>query len=317
MKLTLVVCALLTLTACGDDPAWIGTYASSGSWDISGPLAGGRTVGDAVADLLVDKIVGLSGVPSPLEDKAHELTDKAIRAHVKSAVDGNAPTELAPGGQVAQLLASSLAKVKVESTITLEEGLLPGSMEGKEDVTSLTYEHEGKAYTLDAAKLAGAGVSIEAEWEGDEGDGETLDVDQHPVKIRFGELVRRVAEHAVDASGQDKLKNDVVSAVSCDQIVKLILGSSTGLKISVSDWSTTVDSGDLKSACGAAALLLQSRVLGLFALDTKIEKGGSVSYSGGNPASSLKSGAGFGGIVNVAPRPIAPRVIVEFSATRN
>ena len=52
MKLTLVVGALFTLVACGDDPAWIGTYASTGSWDISGPLAGNRTVGDAVADLL-------------------------------------------------------------------------------------------------------------------------------------------------------------------------------------------------------------------------------------------------------------------------
>jgi hypothetical protein len=233
-------------------------------------------------------------------------------------VDGNAPAELKPGGSVNAVLAASLATVGVESTIMLEEGLLPGSMEGSENVTLIEYQHQGSAYQLDAADLAGVGVTIDAEWEGKEAGGATLEVDPHGVSIHFGELVRRIAEHVVDAAGQTALKDQVVAAVSCDQIVTLILGSGNGLEISLSDWSYTVSASDLTSACGSASSLAQSQVLGMFALDSKLEVGGNVSWqaTGDGPASGLASGAGFGGVVNVAPKPIAPQVSVSFTAQR-
>ena len=315
-----VVSVLVLASVCagcgGDDPPWIGKWAATGTWDVSGPLAQNRTVGDAVADILVEKIVGLTGVPSLLEDKTHEYVDKAIRDHVKSVVDGNAPAELSPGGSVHKVLAATLASVRAESTIELEEGLLPGSMKGNEIVTAVEYQHDNKAYRLAAAELAGAGVTIEAEWKGKEDGDNTLEVDQHGVEIHYGELVRRVADHVIDAAGQTKLKDDVHSAISCDQIVSLILGGGAGLKISVSDWSYTMSDADLKKACGDASTLVQSKVLGMFALDTLLEVGGKVTWSGDGEATGLQSASGFGGIVKVAPPAIAPRVTVSFTAKR-
>jgi len=124
-----------------------------------------------------------------------------------------------------------------------------------------------------------------------------------------------VADHAVDAAGQTKLKDEVHTAVGCDAIVAQILGGGAGLKLSVADWSYTVGDAQLKSACAAVASLVQGRILGLFALDTGVEVGGGVSWSG-DPAGSLSSGPDFGGVVNVAPHAIAPRVTVSFTAQR-
>lgn len=297
---------------CGvgeDEPGWVGSYAASGTWNISGPLAQSRTVGDAVADLLVDQIVSLCGVPSMLEDKAHEYVGKAIRDPVKTVVDQNAPSELAPGGSVNQVLAASLVDVKAESEITLEEGLLPGDMKGNESVTALEYTYQSKAYRVSAKDLAGAAIT--AEWEGEEDGASALEVDPHGVSIRYGELVRRIADHVVDAAGLTSLKDQVTAAVSCDQIVLQISGGQ-GLTISLSGWSHTVGEDDLKKACASASTLLESYVLGMFALDSKLEVGGTVTWD----SAGLKSGSGFGGIVTIAPRAIAPRITVSFTADR-
>jgi len=324
MRRLVALLFVLPWFGCGDgsplsskDPPWVGQYAASGTWDLGGPLAGGRTVGDAVADLLVAQIVSLTGVPSLLEDKAHEYVDKAIREHVKAVVDPYVPADLAPGGSVYQVLAASLAKVDARSDIVLAEGLMPGSMKGSETFTALEYEHGGKTYKVTAADL-GAGVSIEAEWSGDESGDSTLEVKPHGVSIQFGALVQMVAAQVIDAAGQTDLKNQVQSAVACDQIVALIVGSGQGLEISLSDWSYTVDTADLTSACNSAATLLKDRALGMFALDSKLEVGGDVSWqASGGTATGLTSAAGFGGILTVAPPAIAPRVTVAFSATRN
>lgn len=316
MNRATVTMLFLLAGGCGEDAPWVGQYAATGTWDISGPLKGDRTVGDAVADLLVEKIVGISGVPSALQDKAQELTSKAVRAHVKAVVDKHVPAELQAGGTVNKALAMSLTSARVESIITLEEGLLPGSMKGSESITAITYTHDGKSYRLEPRDLAGA--SVVAEWEGDEEGDDTLEVDPHGVPIQYGEVVKRVAGQVVDAAGLASLADKVSGAVSCDQIVKLILGSGTGLKVTVSEWSYTFAEADLKSACAGAGTLIQKRVLGMFALDTRLEVGGKVKWTpaDGDQATSLGSGAGYGGTVNVAPRAIAPRVTVLFSATR-
>ncbi len=82
---------IVLVAGCGEEAPWVGEYSATGTWDVSGPLKGGCTVGDAVADLLVEKIVGLSGVPSALQGKAEELTSKAVRKHVKDVVDKHVP----------------------------------------------------------------------------------------------------------------------------------------------------------------------------------------------------------------------------------
>jgi hypothetical protein len=310
-----LLCSLFCLAGCDElleEPAWVGSYTATGTWDVSGPLAGGRTAGDAVADLLVDQLVSLSGVPSMLEDKAHEGVSALIRDKVKAAVDGVAPPALKPGGTLCQLLAASLAGIKVESTIELDDGLLPGSLKGTETLTGIEYQAKGVSFRLTAADLHGtAGATIVGELSGKE-DGSLLVLDPHGFEIRFGELVNRIAGQILDLPQLTSLKSEMESAVSCSAIVTAILGGGSGVKITVAEWSYTFAATDLEKACGFAAEQLKAGALGLFKIDSKVEVGGSVSWSG----STLASAAGFGGHVRVAPKAIAPRVAVSFTASK-
>ncbi|MBI5547346.1 MAG: hypothetical protein HY901_25975, partial [Deltaproteobacteria bacterium] len=287
---------------------------STGVWDLAGPLANQRTAGDAVADLLIEQLVSLTGVPSVLQDQAEEALDAAIRSQVRALVDENVPAELAPGGRLYEELAASLAKVNVESRIELEPGMLPKSMKGTETFASFAYQHRGATYRLDAQALAEAGAPIVAEWSGKEVDGQSLEVDPHGVALRFGALVQKIVDQAMDAAGQSELKAQMLSAVSCEQIVRRISENGLGLTITLSEWSYTLGDDQLKSACDEALPMLEERVLGLIALDCPVEVGGVVSWT--EAPSALQSEAGFGGFVAVAPKPLAPKLTVSFTALR-
>jgi len=309
--LALFACAL---ASCGGEPKWVGQYTSAGTWDLGGPLANGRTVGDSVADLLVEQVISLVGVPSLVEDDVAKILDGAVRPAVKAVVDPNAPQELAPGGSIHDVLAMSLTQVKVESELQLETSYLPGSMKGVETFGSLELAHEGKTYRFDAKELSELGVVVNAEWKGQEKDGDVLEVDAHGIEIQFGELVKRLADALVDAAGQTRLKNEVKAAVSCEQIVARVAADGQGLAISVADWSKTISNDELHSACDQAVPMIEEQVLGLFKRDSTLEVGGKASFSAAS--GELTSLDGFGGVVAVAPRPIAPRLAVQFTAKR-
>jgi hypothetical protein len=306
----------LLLASCGvvGEPRWTGTYAASGTWDLGGPLANDRTVGDAVADLFVGQLVEVLGIPSLLEDQAEGVVDKAVRPAVKAVVDPYAPPELSPGGSIYKVLGATLTQVKVESELTLEKDVLPGSMKGKEIFTSFAFEHEGKTYTLDAVELSKLGVDVTTEWKGKETQADQLQVDGHAVEIEFGELVQKMADQIVDVAGQAELKGEVKAAVSCDQIVANISKDGKGLTLAVADWSASLDDQQLKDACAKAVPMIDEQVLGLFSKDTTIELGGTATYD--PPAGELKSGEDFGGLIGIAPRPVAPRLHAAFTAKR-
>jgi len=314
------VATLLLLVSCGDDPVWPGKYEVTGDWNLSGPLANNRTVGDAIADLVVEKIIGVAGVPGPLEDTVQELVDGNIRDDIKSVVDANVPAALAPTGSVTQALGASLADVRLESTLELEEGLLPGSVEGKEVVSALEYDNQGTTERVAPSELfPGAGIAMDAEWEGGEEDDGELDIDPHPLNIQYGELVAHAVSHVIDATGQQQLETDVLAAVDCTNIINGILGGEASFDIGYDDFNVSLSTSDLAGACDAARALIEDRVLGMFALDTKVQVGGVVTYADSNgdgKADTLASGADFGGILTVAPDTIAPRVTVSFTATR-
>lgn len=306
-----LACALVS---CGGEPKWVGKYTTAGTWDLGGPLANGRTVGDSVADLLVEQVVALIGVPSLVEDDAAKLLDAAVRPAVKAVVDPNAPKELAPGGSVHDVLALSLAQVKVESELELKTSVLPGSMKGTETFGAFEVVYEGKPYRFDAKELTALGVGVTAEWSGKEKDGDVLEVDAHGVEIEFGQLVKKLADLALDGASQIQLVGEVRAAVSCEQIVARIAADGTGLALAVGDWKKTVSNDELKTACDKAVPMIEERVLGLFKKDSTLEVGGKVSCA--SAPGSLSSVEGFGGVVAVAPRPIAPRLAVAFTAQR-
>ncbi|MGC4121634.1 MAG: hypothetical protein QM765_45060 [Myxococcales bacterium] len=316
MKAVRLALLAVLLASCGalGEPQWPGTYSTTGTWDLGGPLANDRTVGDAVADLLTEQLVETLGIPSLVQDEAEALVDKAVRPAVKAVVDPNAPKELEPGGVVYQALGATLAQIKVESELTLEKGLLPGSLKGKETFAAFSFEREGKTYVLEAKELNEVGVAITAEWKGQETKTNALEIDAHEVEIEFGELVQKIADLVVDVAGQGELKGKVQAAVSCEQIASRISPNGTGLMVKVGDWSGGLSDQQIKDACGKAVPKIEEQVLGLFSKGTTIELGGSATYDAA--ARQLKSGDDFGGLIGIAPRPVAPRLKASVVATR-
>src|SRR4051812_21534998 len=126
---TVVVLAAFTAAGCSGggessiDPR--GEYDVRGTWSVGGPLANGRTPGDAAADLLVDTAVPLWGVPSFAEDGARDAIADAIAEPVSAAVDARLAPELQSGSPFLTALEATLANVQVRSRLTLEDGLLP------------------------------------------------------------------------------------------------------------------------------------------------------------------------------------------------
>ncbi|MEZ0312096.1 MAG: hypothetical protein ACAI38_09990 [Myxococcota bacterium] len=306
--------AALSFTACGDPP-WVGKFAATSTWNISGPLADGRTVGDAVADVLVGQLVSVAPVPGPLEGSVHELVDSLLRVHVKGLVDANVPDTLKPTGALTQALAGSLGAVHVESTIDLEEATFD-DMEGTETLELVTFDIAGSTHELDIVNLLGTSGAMRAEWGGDEGDDDTLEIEEHDVPLSFGALVLNMASKLVDAAELEDLQAGVTSAMNCGDIVDAVLGGDAGLTLSVSSWSHTIPASTFTGACDAVKSLAGEKALGVFALDAAVTIGGNVGFRERGDGAELTSKPGFGGIVNIAPEVIAPRLTVEMRATR-
>lgn len=303
-----------------DPPAWDATYSSSGTWDLSGPFSSGRTVGDAAAEIVIGQIVSLAGVPSLLEDKANKTLSDAFADDIAATVDANAPVELAPGSRLMQVLGTTLASVGIDSEITLEDGLLPLSVSGDENITQITYEHEATQYVIVPADLLPPSlVTIGARWKGSVDTSSQLEIDPHEVGIRYGELVRHVVTTVTDAAQLTTLQNQVAAAFDCGNIVSLILNGQTEITIDLVEWSYTMSATELDSACASGRSAAGDRVLGLFTVDSKVEVGGIVllnDTNGDDVSERIENGAGFGGTLNVVPKAIAPRVQVVFAAER-
>lgn len=311
MGKTTSLMALVLICGCGETPEWVGTYSASGTWKLSGPLEGGRTVGEATAELLVDEIASALPAPSFVEDKVRDWLEGSVGDTVKSTVDANVPAELAPGGSLTVLLGQTLAAVKVDSTIVLDGD--DDELKGKETVTSIGYTISGTEHRVTAPDL-GADSGIEAKWSGKGGKSE-LSIDPHTVAIRYGKLVALVAQDLLQASELAALEAQLSSALSCKTIVAAV-GGGSGLKISVVGWDHTISAQDLESICDKAMDLALDKALGQFELDTHVEVGGTVlwSRSATDDVIELESGSDFGGVVNVVPKAVAPQVDVTFTA---
>ncbi len=127
---------------------WAGVYDADGLWDLSGPITARRTLGDVVADLLVDEIVDRAGVPSLLADQARELVHDLVAAKVKAAVDQSAPAALRPDSELMRKLAVVLASTEVKSTIDIAAGRRATDVRGTEELRSFTFGWEARKSTV-------------------------------------------------------------------------------------------------------------------------------------------------------------------------
>jgi hypothetical protein len=309
----LTVLALM-LSACGDPP-WVGTYTVSADWDLRGPFTPGRTIGDAVSDIVVGKIALTTPCPGFLEDDLFlELVDLA-GSHIKTMVDTNAPAELGPNGPVTQFLSSTLASVRTTSKLVLDEAIID-DLEGEETIKSMEYDLATGAQQLPPGNLfEEEGEEMVAEWEGDESGESGFEIDQHNVPIQYGAMLAEVLLHLLDAAGLDNLRTGVLAALDCGTLVDLILEGEPGWDISIGDWTYTIPASDFRDACDSAHEAMGSKVLGVFSSDTAVLVGGKISWSDGDPV-ELSTPDGFSGILDVAPEEVAPKISVTFTAKR-
>jgi hypothetical protein len=303
--------------------SWAGVYDSDGVWDLSGPITAQRTLGDVVADLLVDEIVKRAGVPSLLEDKARDVVHDLIAKKVKDAVDGNAPALLKPDSELMKKLAAVLATTEVKSTIELTEGA-KGAVRGSEELRSLTFSYLGMKSSLPIGDLLERTVplvTLGADLKGKETAGATLALESHDYALRLGKLVLWVVINVIKEQTAPSLSQAAAAVVDCNAITATLLDGKDKLSFGVGIASFSVSPTTLLTGCNAASGLVKDKVLGLFDVDAGVQLGGDVQYAdedGDALADRLKSKTGYGGLVTATPLPaaLAPRVTARFEATR-
>ena len=133
--------------------SWAGIYDSDGVWDLSGPITAQRTIGDVVADLLIEQIVSLSGVPDALESQATSVVRSLVGDKIKAAVDASVPASLKPGSDLMTKLATVLASTQVASTIDLYSGTPARVVKGDEELLTFKFQFQGRTSTLPARDL--------------------------------------------------------------------------------------------------------------------------------------------------------------------
>jgi hypothetical protein len=307
---------LCLLVACGgEDGAYVGTYDLKGSWRLGGPFEGGKSVGDVARDHLIGQLASALPAPSFVEDKVRDVLLSTVGEPIRATVDSAMPPELAPGAPLTVLLGKTLAVVEIDSVLVLE-GEKEGDFSGNEVISELRYKLDGKTYAVKASEIGGAGADIRAEWTGEETSVGSLSVERHSVKIGYGALVRHVLSIALGAAELAALEAKVSAAFACDNVVSAIVGSGTGVKISVAGWSHTVGASELSDACNQALSSLSKRTLGQFELDAPVEVGGDVSWQDQGAGSFLLSSRSFGGSLSILPEVIAPQVTVTFTGQR-
>ncbi len=292
-----------------------GEFAVTGTWDLSSPISADRTVGDAFADALVLKLA--EKIPS---ESAVEKVDAVVRPVIKREVDGNAPEALRPDSELMRALTATLASVEVLSELQLQDGGLTNDLRGTERIVAFGFSHDGQSFMVTPDEITqDLGVHVEASWAAQaEGDGRSIDVENHRFELRFGDLVLWLLTNVLEQANAP-LVDAVTESLECQVIVGALLDGREGLFVEVGGREYGFDAQELGSHCETARGLLVDRALGMFALDAKVEVGGTVTFlddDGDDRADRLISGPDYGGFVGVAPEFIAPRLSVSFEATR-
>jgi hypothetical protein len=301
--------------------AWAGVYDSNGVWDMSGPITSQRTLGDVVADLLIEEIVSRAGVPSALQGTAQNAVRSLVGGKIKSLVDASAPAPLQPGSDLMMKLATVLASTEVSSTIDLYAAPPPPAVRGVEELRSLKFGFQGRTSTLPVGDLLERTVplvTLGAEWRGTQ-SADILSVDPHVFELRFGKMLLWVVDNVLQEAGAASLSQTAASLISCSAITSAITNGQTSFSFGVSFASYTVSAASLDAGCAAVLGVVREKALGLFDVDAGVELGGQVQLLDTDAdavVDRLKSLSGFGGIVTKGRASLAPRVASRFEAVR-
>jgi len=299
-----------------------GTYSVSGTWDLSGPFGNGQTFGDHVGELMVHRIVTTLGVPALAEEDVKDAVRELAHQAIKDVVDANVPANLAPGGEVYDILAMTLASVKAEESI-LVTGTRPSiNMSAKETVTKLLVPSAAgeieiplQDLKIDATDI----VRIESEFTAKITSATTIEFEQHVMDMRIGQLLIWIIENLTNVNVQDQT-DALLATVDCAQFTSAVTGGSASVRVTVGNEDFDLDDSVITNQCNELKTKLAARILGIFDPDTKISIGGSVNAvdsDGDKAIDTLSSAAQYGGEFQVVGAAFNPAVSVSFSASRN
>ena len=290
-----------------------GEHGIEGTWDVSAPIGGDRTLGVVASELFVEEAVGAAGVPSSLEGSTEDALALAIGDRLADLVDARVPAELAPGSPLMAELGMLAARVRYESTLSLSvDG---DAFEGTETFHRVYVENEGRAFDFPLESVAEAGASFETTWAGVARE-RTLDVDPHLIELRYGLFVVWLADSVlgVDVAA---ITDRATSGLACGPIVDALLDGRASIDVGVSLLTIRIERATLLAACAEAFSRLETYALGLFSLDTPLEIGGTVDVDFTvSSEAALRSGADHGGHVLVGPRALSPPVRATFSGSQ-
>lgn len=297
-------------TGCGSE-SWEGTYDTSQTVNVSGPLADGRTVADAMVDLVVSEAVERS--PLPAKDTLKELLVGVVLAPAKAELERSLPPDWQAEGRATKALRSSLATVRFQSDLALEEGgLFSADVLGTERITGIQL--------LDVPtqpKLNLDNRVLGATWEGSD-EGDHLEIEPHPLAIQYSELVIFAATVALGPNALTDLDGYVTKNLDCKILVLAMLGGKQTLDFEVLGQTVSIDFDFLADGCNAARDKLYERSSkALF--EVPIVVGGKLALgpeNGDGQNRTLSSQAGYGGHVLVLPASIAPKISARLEATR-
>ena len=301
--------------------SWAGVYDSNGVWDLSGPITAQRTLGDVVADLLVDQIVGLAGVPSAVHDQAVSVVRSLVGGTIKTLVDAAAPDALKPNSPLMMKLAMVLTSTEVASTIDLYAGTPAGSVRGMEELRTLKFSFQGRTSTLPVGDLLERTVplvTLGADWRGSQSGADILVIDPHEFALRFGKMLLWIVDNVLLEAGASSLSQAAANAINCAAITSAITNGQTSFSFGVGFLSYSLSASSLTGGCTTVTGVVKDKALGLFDVDAGVELGGQVQAvddSADAIADRLKSLTGFGGKLTKGGA-FAPRIGARFEALR-
>lgn len=286
-----------------------GTYETTGTWDLSRPF-GPDGLGGVVADLMIDQIISLAGVPSSLEGEARAAIAERVRAPIVAYVNGAIPPGLLASSPTMVALDAILSDVTVEGELTLVPGGDPDRCTGTDVIDNVSVVHEGTTHVLDMPEISGGLVAITSSISGSATGASTIAIADHDVQLHYGELVAAVAREAL---GVDvfALGAQAYDGVGCPAVVDSFT-SGTGFTITVAGQSFSVTDAQLESACESLKTMLEDKALGMFRRDAGLRMGGGIRFPN---AGAVASEPSYDGVVTLFPV-VQPQVTLTFGGTR-
>jgi hypothetical protein len=304
------------------DPGLSGTYHSLAHWDLSSAITEHPGAGTVVADLIVEQVVGLAGVPGPLQDAARAQVAATIHAPIRDYVDAQVPDDLLPDSELLTELAAIFADVEVESDIALAMASRdPERITGTETVTAMRLQHGERSLHLpvDVLELGDASLPIGAFLDGTLDQDTTITFESHELVLRVDVLLTYAAIELLQVLDADTLADQVADTLECASIVERITGGSDTFSFEVGGMSFSLGIDALLDGCEIMREEVADYALGIIDPALGVALGGTANAldtDGDALFDRLVSNADYSGLITAVPLPTPTRFNATFTANR-